>query len=71
MRIQDLSSSDIEIIIDQFEDARYLRLKAKKIIRDIITKYDLNQVQIWGIANKNKIRLMRRYDESKNRRQNL
>ena len=71
MRIQDLSSSDIEIIIDQFEDARYLRLKAKKIIRDIITKYDLNQVQIWGIANKNKIRLMRRYDESKSRQQNL
>lgn len=63
MRIQDLSSSDIEKIIDQFEDARYLRLKAKKIIKDIMAKYNLSYSQIRNIAVlKNRPHLMRRYN---------
>ena len=62
MKICELTDKDIEKIVDQFEDARYLRLKAKKIIRDIMTRHNLTQIQIWGIANKSKIRLMRRQD---------
>ncbi len=62
MKICDLSKGDIENIIDRFEDARYLKLKGKKLIRDIMTKYNLTRGQLWNIANKNKIKLMRRYD---------
>ena len=62
MKIQDLSNNDIENIIDQFEDAKYLKLKGRKLINDIMTKYNLNRYQIRDIVQKNKIRLMRRYD---------
>lgn len=62
MKICDLTEKDIEKIVDQFEDAKYLKLKAKKLIIDIMKKYDLNRSQIWSITKKNKVRLMRRYD---------
>ena len=62
MKICELTENDIEKIVDQFEDARYLKLKGKKLITDIMSKYDLNRHQIRDIVQKNKIRLMRRYD---------
>ena len=63
MKICDLTDKDIEKIIDQFEDAKYLKLKGRKLIRDLMAKYKLTQYQVWYIAAKNnKIKLMRRYD---------
>ena len=64
MKICELSENDIEKIIDQFEDAKYLKLKAKKIINDIMIKYNLTYNQLYCIIiKKNRPHLMRRHDE--------
>ena len=62
MKIQNLSDKEIRNIIEQLEDAKYLKLKSKKLISDIMVKYNLTPGQIWNIAQKHKIKLMRRYD---------
>lgn len=63
MRIPDLTPIQTEVIIDQFEEAKFLKAKGKKIIADILDKYNLTYSQLWNIAvRKNRPHLMRRYD---------
>ena len=50
MKIPDLTDKQTEDIIGQFEDAKYLKLKGKKIINDIMIKYNLTYSQLWCIA---------------------
>ena len=63
MKIQDLTQAQLETIIDQFEDAKFLKAKGKKIINDILNKYELTYSQNWFIAVRKKgLYLMRRHD---------
>ena len=63
MKIQDLTQSQLETIIDQFEDAKFLKAKGKKIINDILNKHGLTYSQLWFIAvRKKRSYLMRRHD---------
>ena len=63
MRIPELNDNQVKDIIDQYEDAQFLKAKGKKVIVDILDKYNLTYSQLYNIAVlKNRSHLMRRYD---------
>jgi len=65
MRIPDLTEKQKEDVIDQFMEYRYLGEKKRKVINDLMSKYQMTYSQIWNLCIiQERTRLIRRMNHA-------
>ena len=50
MRISDLTEKQKEDVIDRFMEYQYLGEKKRKVINDLMSKYQMTYSQIWNLC---------------------
>ena len=50
MRIPDLTEKQKEDVIDRFMEYQYLGEKKRKVINDLMSKYQMTYSQIWNLC---------------------